>query len=292
MGSDIYEVTATRLMLRELPSTSGRILMRLPRDHCVQKIKVSSAKNWWRVATSDGAETVEGFVARKYLSPFDPPPPRSFRFPWLSDIRASIDRVQRFVGDHADALDEDLLLELNSVLSDYSINKSPRRFTHFMAQITHESGHFRYKEENLSYRGEALYDNFAKYFQSLEEAMSFEHQPERIANRVYANRIGNGDEQSGDGWRYRGRGFIQLTGRGNYREIGERIDLPLEDEPDLITESPIVALNVAGAYWDMRSINRAADKDDLRRVTKLVNGGANGLRQRRVLLRRAKAIWG
>ncbi len=133
---------------------------------------------------------------------------------------------------------------------------------------------------------------FRRHFRDEAEAESFARQPERIANRVYADRMGNGPEESGDGWRYRGRGFIQLTGRDNYRRIGQKIGVDLEASPDLVANDIAIALKAAAAYWDDRNVNPDADRDDLRAVTKKVNGGYNGLLDRERLLARARAIWG
>jgi len=135
-------------------------------------------------------------------------------------------------------------------------------------------------------------DSFRSKFRDADEAASYARQPERIANRVYANRIGNGDEASGDGWRYRGRGFIQLTGRANYRSIGSRLGLNLEDDPDIVASDPVIALQVAANYWDSRGLNAVADQDDVYEVTRLINGGLNGIDDRKQLLGVAKSIWG
>jgi len=104
--------------------------------------------------------------------------------------------------------------------------------------------------------------------------------------------MGNGDEASGDGWKYRGRGFIQLTGRDNYREIGKKIGVDLEANPDLVSTDVTVALKSACAFWNSRGLNALADADDLRGITKKINGGYIGLDEREKLLERARAIWG
>ncbi|MEM9360360.1 MAG: MltA domain-containing protein, partial [Pseudomonadota bacterium] len=131
-------------------------------------------------------------------------------------------------------------------------------------------------------------------FENEEEAASYARQPERIANRVFADNrfgLGNGNEASGDGWSYRGRGLIQLTGRNNYRDIGNRIGIDLESTPDRVLE-PDIALAVTLAYWNSRNISAYADEDDLQQVTRLIHGGLNGLDTRRLYLIRAKAALG
>lgn len=119
---------------------------------------------------------------------------------------------------------------------------------------------------------------FPKYFRTLNPT-NFHRQPEKIANVVYANRLGNGDTYSGDGWRYRGRGLKQITGKYNYRECGNALGLDLVNDPDLLL-TPEGASISACWYWDWRNINAPADKKDFRQVTILVNGGLNGYNDR------------
>jgi putative chitinase len=141
------------------------------------------------------------------------------------------------------------------VLDSYEIN-SPLRIAHFMGQVTHECAGFRTTEEFAS--GEA-----------------------------YEGREDLGNVKKGDGPRYKGRGLLQLTGRANYRDMGKILDLPLEDKPKLAGD-PVTSLKIACEYWKSRKINKPADNDDLKKVTRLVNGGLNGLEDRRDFLRKAK----
>ncbi|MBI1340298.1 SH3 domain-containing protein [bacterium] len=287
---ELYEVVALGLNLRTAP-VSGDVVSVLPKGQIVEKIGGSDRPDWWRVSTSVGRMTEEGYLSSKHVLAVDPKP-SGFRFTFLADLTASFARVQQFVGPYASLYGSEMLPQLNQVLAKYGINRNTRRFTHFLAQIAHESGHFRSLEENLKYSGERLWQVFRKYFKDEAEAMSFDRQPERIANRVYSNRMGNGDEASGDGWRYRGRGFIQLTGRDNYREIGRKIGVDIEANPDLVASDVTTALLVSAAFWDSRKLNAAADKDDLREITRRINGGFNGLADREKLLKRARSIWG
>lgn len=234
----------------------------------------------------------EGYAYSTHLRPYNPQPAKKFDLSLISDATAILNKVQQFVGDYANGLTEELLVQLNNVMTEYEINKNSKRFNHFISQLAHESANFSRLDENLNYSGERLWEIFPSKFDNREEAESFARQPERIANRVYASRIGNGDERSGDGWRYRGRGYIQLTGRANYRNIGNRINMDLENNPDLVTEDPTVALKVAADYWDSRNINALADQDDVYAVTKAINGGYNGIDHRKDLLQFAKSIWG
>ena len=180
---------------------------------------------------------------------------------------------------------------LNKVLPQYGIT-TPIRLAHFLAQVIHESGHLRFKLENLNYSAAALRGVFGKYFQNDEIAKEYERKPEKIANRVYANRMGNGDEKSGDGWKYRGRGLIQLTGSDNYKACGAALNLDLTANPDLLCENPEVIVASACWFWNSRKLNELADLDDLVALTKKVNGGTNGLEDRRNNLILAKNVLG
>lgn len=287
---ELYQVTAKRgLRLRGAP-IDGEVITFMAYNDVVEKLGGSNHDDWWRIRTTAGRNIELGFAHKDYLFPYDPKPTNGAFS--TSNLEASFDRVRRFVGDFAEGHSPRLLPVLNEILTEYEINTSSKRFCHFMAQIGHESAHFTALEENLRYSAKGLWRVFPKYFDSFEHAREFEGQPERIANRVYAGRMGNGSEETGDGWRYRGRGFIQLTGRENYRRIGQRIDLDLEEDPDLITRDLSVAVRVAADYWDSRNLNKAADLDDLYAVTRGVNGGYHGIDDRKTLLRRAKAIWG
>lgn len=160
-----------------------------------------------------------------------------------------------------------------------------------MAQAGHESGGFRWVEENLNYSAGALRRIWPEQFPSDSLARRYARQPEKIANRAYANRIGNGPESSGDGWRYRGRGIFQLTGRANYRAIGADIGMPLEDAPDPASD-PAVAVGIAAKYWASRGINQFADQDDLTEVTRRINPNLRHMEDRLAWLYRAKGVWG
>ena len=289
---DIYKVIPSSLRLREQASTDSRILMNMPSGTIVTKLGSGGSVGWWRVSTASGSMQEEGYAYSKHLRPYNPQPAKKFDLSLIADASAILNKVQQFVGDYASGLTEDLLVQLNNVMTQYEINANSKRFNHFIAQLAHESANFSRLDENLNYSAPRLWEIFSSKFENEEEAASFAGQPERIANRVYANRIGNGDESSGDGWRYRGRGYIQLTGRANYREIGERIGVDLENNPDLVMENPTVALQVAADYWDSRNINLLADQDDVYAVTKKINGGYNGIDHRKDLLQFAKSIWG
>ena len=155
------------------------------------------------------------------------------------------------------------------------------RVAQWLAQIGHESGDLRFTSENLNYSAQGLLKTFPKYFPTEDVANQYARQPERIANRVYASRMGNGPESSGEGWRFRGRGLIQVTGKSNYTNCSQA----LYAEPILLTKPEILAepdgaVRSACWYWNSRKINAVADKEDTREVTRLINGGTNGLQDR------------
>jgi putative chitinase len=168
---------------------------------------------------------------------------------------------------------------------------TPARMAAFCAQLAHESGQLQRWTENLSYRWERLRQVFPKYFPSDAEARPFDRKPERIANRVYANRMGNGPEASGDGWRYRGRGPIQLTGKDNYRACGQGIGVDLVDDPDFLA-TPEPGCLAAAWFWARNGLNALADAGDFVTITRRINGGLNGLAERREFWGRAKAAFG
>lgn len=158
---------------------------------------------------------------------------------------------------------------------------SSLRLAHFLAQCSHESGGFKVAQENLNYSADGLKKTFTKYFPD-NLAESYARQPEKIACRVYANRMGNGDEASKDGYKYRGRGYIQLTGHDNYSAFNKSVDDDVLSNPDLVSEK--YALFSAAWFWNSRSLNGLADKGAsdavVTEITKKVNGGTIGLDDR------------
>lgn len=186
---------------------------------------------------------------------------------------------------------EEYIKAFNNVLVQHGIN-TPLRICHFLAQVLHESGHLKYKVENLNYSAKALRSVFGKYFTNDQIAKEYERKPEKIANRVYANRMGNGNEASGEGWKYRGRGLIQLTGKNNYEACGKACSLNLIDFPDSLIEFPENSILAACWFWNKNNLNQFADKDDIITITKRVNGGKNGIDDRKVILAKAKEVLG
>ncbi|MET0091731.1 MAG: glycoside hydrolase family 19 protein [Candidatus Thiodiazotropha sp.] len=179
--------------------------------------------------------------------------------------------------------------DLERILPKYGIADSKIRLAHFFSQVLHESGFLRYDMENLNYSAKALRAVFGKYFKTNNAADAYARQPEKIANKVYSNRMGNGGETSGDSWKYRGRGLIQLTGKNNYKAFAKWIEDPrIVDDPDLVASE--YAVQSAVFYWDRNNLNKVADKDDVTKMTKRITGGSNGLAHRTELLTKAKGL--
>jgi putative chitinase len=163
---------------------------------------------------------------------------------------------------------------LQEVIADFQIN-TPLRLSHFLANGEWESGGFKVMEENLKYSAKRLLEVFPKYF-TTDSAKKAEFNPQIIANIVYSNRMDNGNEDSGDGYKFRGRGIFQLTGKGNYLAFDKFVkDADIVANPDLVSKQ--YAMLSAGWFWDMRKLNALADANDLVGIRKKINGGTHGL---------------
>jgi len=169
---------------------------------------------------------------------------------------------------------------LNTVAEYYDMNDNPARLAGFIAQCAHESGGFNAIKENLNYSAKGLMGTFKKYFSNEAIATQYQRKPEMIANRVYANRMGNGDEASGDGYRYCGRGLIQLTGHDNYAKFANDLGMSLEDTVSYL-ETSNGAVASAGWFWDNNKLNQYCDSGDFVTLTKRINGGTIGLEDRK-----------
>jgi putative chitinase len=159
----------------------------------------------------------------------------------------------------------------------------------FIGQCSHECGNFRLLEENLNYRAETLMKLWPKRFPSLEFAKQYEKNPKKIANSVYANRMGNRDEASGDGYRFRGRGALQCTGHSTYFHAGKALGVDFVMQPDLIATPKYAALT-AGWFWETHKLNPPSDALDYQKVTRIINGGTIGLDDRIKHVQQALAV--
>lgn len=167
---------------------------------------------------------------------------------------------------------------LEQLLPDYGID-TPQRLAAFLAQCAHESGGFLFIKENLNYKWQSLRKVFPKYFPTDDLAKQYEKQPERIANKIYANRMGNGPEQSGDGYRFCGRGLIQVTGRDNYSWFAASLEISPEEASEYM-ETFEGAAQSACWFWETNNLNQWADRGDILTLTKRINGGTIGLEDR------------
>jgi putative chitinase len=177
----------------------------------------------------------------------------------------------------SDGIAEKWAEPLSIAMDCFEIN-TPERQAMFIAQIGHESCNLTIGVENMNYSAKRLLEVFPKYF-TTESAATYEHKPEMIADRVYGNRMGNGDELSGNGFKYRGHGPIQLTGKDDYRDCGLALSLPLLDSPDLLSEPKNGAMS-AGWEWNRGNLNKWADEGNFEKVTRIINGGLNGYADR------------
>lgn len=179
---------------------------------------------------------------------------------------------------------------LDAAMREFKID-SELRAAAFLAQMAHESAGLTRWTENLNYSATGLMNTWPRRFPTPAAAQHYHRQPEKIANKVYANRMGNGSEASGDGWRYRGRGPGQLTGRENYTKMAQRLGVDLVANPDLVA-TPAVGFRSFGAFWMDHGLNPLADLGQMRKITLAINGGLLGLDERQELYEVAKRALG
>ena len=187
-------------------------------------------------------------------------------------------------------IDEKWLQPLIDTFIKYNISTTQRQAS-FIGQCQHESNNFRTLEENLHYSAAGLMRVWPSRFTSDVVAQAYANNPEKIANKVYAGRMGNGDEESGDGWAYHGRGLIQLTGRDNYSACGTSLGFAYITNPELLVQPRHAALT-AGWFWNKKGLNDLADAEDYTTMTKRINGGTLGLDDRIAKIQKAKEILG
>jgi putative chitinase len=187
-------------------------------------------------------------------------------------------------------IDSKWLKPLEDTFAKYNINTTQRQ-ANFIGQTQHESGNYKTMEENLHYSAARLMAIWPSRFPNLDVAEKYANKPEKIANKVYAGRMGNGDEESGDGWNYHGRGLIQLTGKENYANCGSSIGMDLLNNPNLLVNPEYAALS-AGWLWNKKGLNELADVGDIETITKRINGGLLGLEDRKAKTEKALQVLG
>jgi putative chitinase len=179
------------------------------------------------------------------------------------------DSLKQIMPRLLDAKRAAFLPSLQSAMNEFAVN-TPKREAAFLAQIAHESGELTIFAENLNYSAQGLMATWPKRFPDLATAQKYERNPEKLANYVYANRVGNGNATSGDGWRFRGRGPIQITGRENYQKYGSRLNVDLINAPDKAAAAD-VGFRIAGLYWRENGLNELADGEMFETITKRIN---------------------
>jgi len=165
---------------------------------------------------------------------------------------------------------------------------TPERLAAFIAQCGHESDSFRFMEENLNYKAESLIRTWPSHFNE-ENASEYAHNPEKIANRAYANRMSNGDEESGDGWNYRGRGWLQTTGKAGYEQLSDATQIDFVSNPDAVATPEGSAISAA-VFWEKHNLNRHVDNNDFTGLTKAINGGTIGQEDRMARYQHAMSV--
>jgi Predicted chitinase len=203
----------------------------------------------------------------------------------------TVDQLKRAVPNLTSENAGRYIVAINETLQRYNID-TPLRVSHWLAEIGHECASFSVMSENLNYSAEGLVKVFPKYFKSLQEARQFARQPQKIANKVYANRLGNGNEASGDGWKYRGRSDIQCTGKSNYIVYSNSTGIDFVSNPDLLATAPY-CIDYGGFYFSVMGILPLCDKGDSKAIRRKINGGYNGYNdtvQRLLIARKALGI--
>jgi putative chitinase len=197
------------------------------------------------------------------------------------------DQMTKILGNKPQLV-SDVVPNLNLYINNFQINTN-LRISHFLAQILHESNGFEAIKENLNYSSEGLLKVFPKYF-TPELAEQYQRNPEKIANRIYANRMGNRDETSGDGFKYCGRAYIQITGFDNYKLLTEDLKVDFVNNPKLL-ETTKFSVEASCWFWNKNNLNYYADQDNIEEITKKINGGLNGLDDRKMWLIKCKTAF-
>jgi putative chitinase len=252
--------------LRRAADADAPIIQKLDIGTKLTRIGGGDRDSWTIVSLDDKI----GFVETKKLTTFKP----DLKPIVLNPKRISEESLRKIAPRGKPEFLKAIVMGSETLFPKYNII-SDEQIAQFIAQIAIESAFFTTLEENLFYRAERLREVFPTRF-NLAEAIAYAGQPEKIANKAYAHKIGNGDEASGDGWKFRGRGFIQLTGRANYRDIGRYMGMNLENNPDNLL-NPMVALEAACCYFEVRGCVKA---QNTKAITRLINPALMHLKER------------
>lgn len=196
----------------------------------------------------------------------------------------------KILAPNAKSLYQQAFAAADKDLAAYGINDTKLRLRHFMAQVLHESGGLTVLIESMNYSAERMMVVWPSRFPTLQSAKPYAHNPEKLANKVYANRMGNGNEQSGDGYRFIGRGLMQVTGREDYAKFGKLVGASLVTNPDLAS-SAAYTLKIAAEEWKAKGCNQWADADNITKITQLINGGQTGIAERKEWFKKTSAVW-
>jgi len=201
-------------------------------------------------------------------------------------IVVTLDQLKKIWSDQkSEALLKSLLVGLNKTIEKYSLNENKYEVASFLAQVGHESAQGAFRVENLNYSADGLRKVFGKYFPTTALANAYARQPQKIASRVYANRMGNGPESSGDGWKHRGRSGIQITGKDNYTKLAKWLNMTV-DQAIAFLETDEGFWIGAAWFWTVNGLDRYDDDANVLTETKIINGGTNGLPDRQEIMNR------
>lgn len=198
------------------------------------------------------------------------------------------DAVRALAAKNADKNAIDEIVADQDCLPDFGVD-TPKKIAHFLAQICHESGGFKIAIENMNYSAKRMTQVWPKRFPTVAAASPYAHNPQKLANYVYANRMGNGSPSTGDGFRFRGRGLLQITGREMYRSVGQLCDIALEDHPE-IAEHFDNALRIAGGAWKFDRLDKLSENASVEAYTQRINGGQIGIAERKKLFSKVKKL--
>jgi putative chitinase len=284
---DSYIVTAAGLHLRSEPNAESTIVLSMPHGQIVKKLEDASG-DWWKVSTHAHLNVQTGYVSSHYLCPESEPTPKPAA---TGKVNVSKEQLLRLFPHACSSILDPIMPVINDMLAAAGISENSKRLSYFLAQVGTESAGLSAITENLHYSAKRLCAVWPREFKSIQFAEQYAENPEKLGDYIYANRLGNGNVASGDGYRFRGRGLFQLTGRANYAHFGSIIGMDLTQTPDQAA-TPVAALNIAVKYWQAEKMNELADQDNLRKITRLINGGYNGLALREAYYKHARLVFG